>query len=207
MKAKNNIYFDGFVTCMDYACKAAEYLKAIIVEFSAATLETKATEIHEIEHAADLAKHELIEKLAKEFITPIEREDIMLLFQQIDDVTDTIEDVVRRMYMFNITKIRPEMREFVDIISQCCVVTKEALAQMNNFQKSDTMRSSIILVNELEESGDRLHYSAMRTLYTAENVSPLERIQWTKMFDWLEDCCDKCEDVCDSIEMILLKNS
>ncbi len=206
MKQKSNVYFDGFVTCMDYACKAAEYLKAIIVEFNPATLEAKATEMHEIEHAADLAKHALIEKLAKEFITPIEREDIMLLFQQIDDVTDNIEDVVRRMYMFNITKIRPEMHEFVSIISQCCTVTKQALAEIYNFQKSDTLRSSIILVNELEETGDRLHYSAMRALY-AEDVSPLERIQWTKMFDWLEDCCDKCEDVTDSIEMVLLKNS
>lgn len=206
MKQKNNIYFDGFVTCMDYACKAAEYLKAIIIEFNPATLEAKAVEMHEIEHAADLAKHELIGKLAKEFITPIEREDIMLLFQQIDDVTDNIEDVVRRMCMFNITKIRPEMMEFADIILQCCTVTKESLAEIYHFQKSDTLRASIILVNELEETGDRLHYSAMRKLYS-ENVDPLERIQWTKMYDWLEDCCDKCEDVTDSIEMVLMKNS
>lgn len=206
MKQKDNIYFDGFVTCMDYACKAAEYLKAVIVEFNPATLEAKASEMHEIEHAADLVKHELMGKLAKEFITPIEREDIMLLFQQIDDVTDTIEDVVRRMYMFNITKIRPEMHEFANIISQCCTVTKQALAEIYHFQKSDSLRSSIILVNELEETGDRLHYSSMRTLYT-EDVTPLERIQWTKMYDWLEDCCDKCEDVTDSIEMVLMKNS
>lgn len=206
MKQKSNIYFDGFVTCMDYACKAAEYLKAIIVEYNPATLEAKTAEMHEIEHAADLVKHELIEKLAKEFITPIEREDIMLLYQQIDDVTDGIEDVVRRMFMFNIVKIRPEMREFADIIAQCCTVTKQALGEMHNFQKSATLRSSIILVNEMEEAGDRLHYSAMRSLYT-NDVQPLERIQWTKMFDSLEDCCDKCEDVTDSIEMVLLKNS
>lgn len=207
MKQKSNIYYDGFVDCMDYACKAAEYLRAMIIGFTPDTLEVKAAEVHEIEHAADLAKHAVIQKLAKEFITPIEREDIMALFQQIDDVTDNIEDVVRRMYMFNITKIRPDMHEFASLISQCCTITKQALSEMYDFQKSTTLRSSIILINELEESGDRLHYAAMRRLYTEENVTPLERLQWTKMYDWLEDCCDKCEDVSDSIEMILLKNS
>ena len=115
-----------------------------------------------IEHAADLEKHKLMEQLTKEFITPIEREDIILLFQQIDDVTDCIEDVARKLYMYNVTSIRPEMTEFAEIIHQCCVVTKDALSEMPRFQKSETLKTHIIRVNELEEAGDRLHFSAMR---------------------------------------------
>ncbi|MEG1523472.1 MAG: DUF47 family protein [Clostridia bacterium] len=206
MKQKDNIYFDGFVTGMGFACEAAAFLKETAVQFVPAQLEMRILTMHEIEHAADIEKHRLMEKLAKEFITPIEREDIMLLAQQIDDVTDCIEDVARKMFMFNILTIRAEMVEFAEIIHQCCVVTKEAVAEMYHFRRSDTLRESIIRINELEETGDRLHCSAMRRLYTSD-ATPLERIQWTKMFDYLEDCCDKCEDVTDSIEMVMLKNS
>lgn len=206
MKQRINIYYEGFVTGMDFACNAAAFLKEVVTNFQPAMLETKVIEMHAIEHAADIEKHGLIEKLAKEFITPIEREDIMLLFQQIDDVTDNIEDVFRKMFMYNVQSIRPEIIEFADLIHQCCLVTKKAVGEMPNFTKSPTLRDYIIQVNELEEVGDRLHCSSMRRLYT-EHCEPLDRITWTKMFDWLEGCCDKCEDITDSIEMIVLKNS
>ena len=206
MKQKENIYFDGFVTCMDYACQAAAFLKEMALHFNVEQLETRVTEMHSIEHAADLEKHRILEKLAKEFITPIEREDIMLLYQQIDDVTDNIEDVARKMYMLNVTAVRPEMVEFAELIHQCCLMAKEALSELHHFQKSEKIRSSIIRVNELEEAGDRLHWQAVRRLYT-DDSSDLVKIQWTRMFDYLEDCCDKCEDVTDSIETVIMKNS
>ena len=206
MKQKENIYFDGFVTCMDYACQASAFLKEMALHFNVEQLETRVMEMHKIEHAADLEKHNILEKLAKEFITPIEREDIMLLYQQIDDVTDNIEDVARKMYMLNVTSVRPEMAEFAELIHQCCLMAKEALGELHHFQKSERVRQSIIRVNELEEAGDRLHWQATRRLYTDDSTS-LEKIQWTRMFDYLEDCCDKCEDVTDSIETVIMKNS
>ena len=206
MKQTSNIYYQGFVASMEYACQAARFLNELSHDYQPGQLETKALELHKIEHAADLAKHELMEKLAKEFITPIEREDIMLLFQQIDDITDSIEDVLRKMYMYNVQQLRPEMREFTELIHQCCVVTTDAVRELPNFQKSERLRGLIIKVNELEEAGDRLHCTAMRRLFT-QNCDPLERITWTEMFEWLERCCDKCEDVTDSIEMVMLKNS
>lgn len=207
MKQKGDVYYEGFVTCMGYACDAASCLAEIIAQFSAETLEARVQEIHKIEHAADVAKHELMGKLVKEFITPIEREDILQLFQQIDDVVDNIEDVVRKLYMYNVTKIRPELREFADIILQCCIAAREALGQMHNFQKSDSIKELIIKVNELEEMGDRLHFNSIRRLYTEDGATPLERIQWTEMFDWLENCCDNIEHVTDTLEMVMLKNS
>ena len=206
MKQNSNPYYEGFIICMELACQAAEYLKEMSVAYQPAMLDTKVIEIHAIEHAADIEKHKLIERLAKEFITPIEREDIMLLLQQIDDVTDSIEDVLRKMFMYNVQSLRREMCEFTDIILQCCQETKCALGEMPNFTKSTTLRNHIIRVNELEEAGDRLHCDATRRLYT-EHCEPLDRITWTKMFDCLEECCDKCEDITDSIEMVMLKNS
>ena len=207
MKQKDNVYFEAFVNGMNFACDAAAFLKEMAQEFNPAQLETRILEMHKIEHDADLYKHGVIEKLAKEFITPIEREDILQLLQQIDDVTDSIEDVARKLFMYNVRSIRPEMVEFAEIIHQCCIVAKEALGQMPCFQKSQTIHSSIIRVNDLEEAGDRLHCSAIRRLFCEEGVSPLERLQWTMMFDYLENCCDKCEDVTDTVEAVILKNS
>ncbi len=207
MKRHGNEYFEGFAAGMECACKAAEYLETIVENFDPAQLETHVIEMHRIEHEADLSKHELMQKLAKEFITPIEREDIILLLQQIDDVTDCIEDVVRKMYMYNVTTLRDEAKEFVRIIKQCCIESREALLGMANFHKSaDRIIRAIIQVNEYEEEGDRLYCSAIRRLY-CEDAEPLERITWTKMFDWMENCCDACEDAMESVEMVIMKNS
>jgi len=206
-KQRTNDYFEGFVIGMDSACKAAEYLEDLIEHFDPKTLEDQAEEIHKIEHAADDNKHMLMQKLAREFITPIEREDIILLLQQIDNVTDFIEDVVRKMYMHNVMSMRLEAAKFASIIKQCCYESREALKELPGFQKSGKrLLEAIVKVNEFEEEGDRLYCTAVRRLY-CENAEPLERITWTKMFDWMEACCDACEDVMESVEMVVLKNS
>lgn len=206
MKRDTNEYFEGFVSGMTFACKAADFLVATTTEFSPYKLEMQLMDVHEIEHDADYAKHALIEKLVREFITPIEREDIMTLLQQIDDVTDGIEEVARCMYMYNVQSIRNEMREFADVIRQCCIVSREALAEMPRFRKSETIKDAIIRVNDLEEQGDRIYCAAMRRLFAEENDS-VERLVWTRMFDTLENCCDACEHVMDSVEAIMMKNS
>ena len=173
MKQKSDIYFEGFVKCMTFACDAAGCLAETIANFSPATLEARVQEIHKIEHAADMEKHALMGKLVKEFITPIEREDILQLFQQIDDVVDDIEDIVRKLYMYNVTSIRSEARDFVDIILQCCIAARDALGEMQDFRKSDAIKPMIIRVNELEETGDRLHFESIRRLY-CEDAAPLD---------------------------------
>ena len=119
-KQRTNEYFEGFVLGMESACKAAEYLECLVENFDPEKLGDQIEEVHAIEHEADLNKHALMQKLAKEFITPIEREDIILLLQQIDNVTDFIEDVVRKMFMYNAKAMRYEAKEFATIIKQCC---------------------------------------------------------------------------------------
>jgi len=206
-KARTNEYFEGFVLGMESACKAAEYLEHVVEHYDPEKLNDQVEEMHAIEHEADLNKHKLMQKLAKEFITPIEREDIILLLQQIDNVTDFIEDVVRKMFMYNATSMRHEALEFATIIKQCCYESRDALKELPGFQKnSERLASAIIKVNDYEEQGDRLYCAAMRRLY-CENAESLERITWTKLFDWMEACCDACEDVMESVELVVMKNS
>ena len=206
-KQRSNEYFEGFVSGMESACKAAEYLENLVEHFDSENLAEQIDEIHAIEHEADINKHKLMQKLAKEFITPIEREDIILLLQQIDNVTDFIEDVVRKMFMYNTKAMRTEALEFAAIIKQCCYESRDALKELPGFQKnSERLEQAIVKVNDYEEQGDRLYCAAMRRLY-CENAEAQDRITWTKLFDWMEACCDACEDVMESVELVVMKNS
>lgn len=206
-KQRSNEYFEGFVSGMESACKAAEYLENLVEHFDSEKLAEQIDEIHVIEHEADINKHKLMQKLAKEFITPIEREDIILLLQQIDNVTDFIEDVVRKMFMYNTKAMRSEALEFAAIIKQCCYESRDALKELPGFQKNSVrLEQAIVKVNDYEEQGDRLYCAAMRRLY-CENAEAQDRITWTKLFDWMEACCDACEDVMESVELVVMKNS
>jgi hypothetical protein len=206
-KQRSNEYFEGFVSGMESACKAAEYLENLVEHFDPEKLGEQIDEMHAIEHEADINKHALMHKLAKEFITPIEREDIILLLQQIDNVTDFIEDVVLKMFMYNTKSLRYEALEFAAIIKQCCYESRDALKELPGFQKNcERLSEAIVKVNDFEEQGDRLYCAAMRRLY-CESAESFERITWTKLFDVMEACCDACEDVMESVELVVMKNS
>jgi len=204
-KKNNNYYFETFDKGVAYACDAAALLATCFENYDPAVLKTRMEEMHTIEHTADSVKHEMMEKLLKEFLPPIEREDIMELSHTIDEVTDAIEDVLMRMYMFNITELRSEAKEFTTVIVNCCAAMKDMVAELPNFRKSTTLRERVVAINGLEEQGDRLYTVAMRRLYTEEKDA-VAVVAWTAMFDRLEKCCDCCEHVADVVERVVMKN-
>jgi len=124
----------------------------------------------------------------------------------IDDVTDSIEDVLLRLYMFNIRTLRPEAQAFAQVIADCCAALKTMMEEFPNFRRSKTIHTQIVEINGLEEQGDKLYTDAMHTLY-ADASTPVDVMAWTALFDRLEKCCDKCEDVADVVERVILKNS
>ncbi len=205
-KKDNNYYFDSFAKGISFANDAAILLQECFVNYDAANVQAHLDDMHKIEHSADGIKHEMMERLVKEFLPPIEREDIVELSHVIDDVTDAIEDVLRGMYMYNIKALRPEVDKFTDLIVRCCKALSGATAELNNFRKSTILQEKIIEINGLEEEGDRLYTDAMRRLYTEEKDAVLI-LAWTTMYDRLEKCCDCCEDVADAFEQVILKNS
>ena len=205
-RKKDYDYFDMLANGVSYACSAAEMLCEDLQHFNPENLPQHMEEMHKIEHSADLSKHDMLEKLLKEFITSIDREDISELADVIDDVTDSLEDVLLRMYMYNIPNVRQEALQFASIIAQCCKEMKILMEEFPNFRKSRKLRESIIEINRLEEEGDKLFTEAMHTLY-AGSVNPIEIMTWTSLYEQLEHCCDLCEDVADVVERVILTNS
>lgn len=207
MKRKNDVnYFDAFVQLVQYSCQAANLLNDIMNNFKAEELSKKMKEMHAIEHAGDEARHAIVKRLSREFITPIEREDIMAMSDAIDNVTDTIEDVLMRMYMYNVTSVRHHAVELTAVIVKCCNALKTALDEFHNFRKSQKLHNLIIEINFQEEEGDRLYTEANRELFTS-NSDFREVAAWETTFHYLEKCCDSCEDVADVIESVIMKNS
>lgn len=202
----DNYYFENFIQCVDCGCRAARMLEENLANFNPDQLVVNLERLHVIEHDADKKKHEMIAVLVKAFITPIEREDIILLSQSIDEVTDQIEDVLIRIYISNVRTIRPEAIQFTKVIIRCCQVLKEVMEEFTDFKKSKTLHGLIIEINALEEEGDRLFIDSMRKLHV-EETDPLEIIAWREIYNFLEKCCDACEHVADAVESVIMKNT
>lgn len=206
MAKKNSPYFEDFITMSKFSCAAAEYLQSVLNDFKPEALPECMDAMHEIEHAEDEVKHRIMHKLVKEFITPIDREDIVQLANVLDDVTDTIDDILIRMYMYNVKAVRPAALQFADVIVRCCNALHASMKAFSNFHKSTAIMQDIINVNSMEEEGDAIYIGAVRELYET-CLDPIEVIAWSELFDRLEDCCDACEHVADAMASIVLKNS
>ncbi len=205
-KKDSNYYFDSFAKGIAFANEAAAMLQECLKNYDPANVQAHLDEMHTIEHTADGVKHEMMERLVKEFLPPIEREDIMELAHSIDNLTDNIEDVLRGMYMYDIKALRSEVSKFTDLIVRCCASLTEVAAELPNFRKSTKLQPKIVEINGLEEEGDALYVEAMRRLYTEEKDA-VSILAWTTMYNRLEKCCDCCEDVADTVEQVILKNS
>jgi uncharacterized protein Yka (UPF0111/DUF47 family) len=204
--AKMNSYFEDFIKMIGFSCQAAELLKNTFEDFDHEALPARRAAMHEIEHGEDEVRHEMLRRLAREFVTPIDREDIIALANELDDITDKIEDILIRMYMYNVRAVRPAARLFADVIESCAGALQQAMLEFPNFHRSATLRNAIIAVNTMEENGDRLYIDAVRELHEG-GVDPLEITVWRELFDRLEDCCDVCEHAANTMEIIVMKNS
>ncbi len=204
-KRTKSYYFESLIEGAEFSLKAAQMLDDVLRDFAPSALRENIVKMHEIEHGADIAKHKMMSKLAKEFITPIDREDIIRLAQGIDDVTDAIEDILLRAHMFNIKIIEPEAHEFTEMIVDCCKVQMELLKEFENFHKSTIIYDLIVSVNDLEEKADKLYTESVHTLFSSTS-DPVMLIAWNELFNRFEKCCDALEHVANIVESVIMKN-
>lgn len=205
-KKSDRYYFDNFIACVDCSCRAAKLLGELLKDYSREDFAKKQEEIHDIEHEADVKKHEMMYVLNKAFITPIEREDIISLAQNLDDITDTIEDVFLRIYICNIETIKDTAVDMTGLVISACEALKTAMEEFPEFRKSAKLKEYLIRINDLEEKGDSLYIEGMHRLH-AEGGNPLEIIAWRDIYSYLERCMDACEHAADVIETVIMKNS
>ena len=205
MKKEKIDYFDHFVAVTELAEKQAELLGRITDEYDADKLSDYIREMHSFEHKADKLKNDMIAELVKDFLPPIEREDIMLLADLYDSVCDSLDDVMLRFYMYNIKELRKDVPVIVAKIRKICVELGNLTKQLKGFRSTDKLMEMVTLVNDIEDEGDRLYIEATHSLYT-EKTANRKTGAWTHIYACLEDCFDSCEKVADEVKTVIIKN-
>ncbi len=205
MKKEKFNYFDEFIKGTNYSVQCMELLNEILNNFDKNNLADNITNMHSIEHKADEEKHTLTNYLLKDFLPPIEREDIVSLSHRIDNLTDNIEEILINIDICNVITLRPETYEFTKLLYDCCKLVNQLIIEFKNFKKNSILEEKIIEINHLEENGDALYAKYMRELYKEQN--PIEILIWSQIFNCFEHCFDACEQIADDVENIILKNS
>lgn len=206
MAKGDKFYFENFSACATLAKNAANYLVECLENYDANKIEEMIAKMHTFEHSADMKKHEMNETLAKAFVTPVDREDLDMLSQQLDNVCDTLEEVLQKFYIYNIKTIDPSAIEFAKNLVKSCEMLVQIMDEFENFKKSKTMRSLIIACNDVEEDCDKLYLATMHNL-TKNSTDVLTTMSWYKIFDCLEACADACEHVSECVGSIIMKNT
>ena len=206
MAKSDKLYFDNFSECATLSKRAAIYLVECLENYDSAKIEEMLLEMHKFEHSADIKKHEMNEMLAKAFVTPVDREDLDMLSGQIDNVADTVEEILQKFYIYNIKEIQPEAIEFAKNLVKLCEMLEEILGEFENFKRSKNMRSYIIACNDIEEECDKLYLDVMHKI-TRDEGDVLSKLSWYKIYDCFETCADACEHVSDCVGSIIMKNT
>ena len=206
MAKGDKFYFENFIQCTAYSKQAADYLVQCLENFDPDNIDDMLVKMHEIEHSADITRHQMNDALAKAFVTPIDREDLDLLSHELDSVTDGIEDILQKLYINNIAEIEPFAIKFAKKIVESCECLCDIMAEFENFKKSKKLHELIVKLNDVEEECDRLYLKAARQLMK-EPKDVLTALSWREIFDRFEYCADACEEVSESIASVIMKNT
>ena len=162
----------------------------------------KVDEIKEIEHACDRRTHSIIERLNRTFITPLDREDIHALAGSLDDVMDAIDAAAAVIRLYKITQVRAGARRLAAIVAEAVDRVVEAVGHL---EKRDGVLEMAARISQLEHEADRVHQDAIVELFDQE-PDPIAVIKWKEIFDFLEAATDRCEDVANLLEGVVVKN-
>jgi uncharacterized protein len=196
-------FYDLFEGSVRKVVQGAVELEDLIKDFR--EVPVRANQIKDTEHEADVIVHETIEMLHRTFITPLDREDIHDLITSLDDVLDYIEACAERLNLFKVGKTTDEARLLVGILVKAAKEVERAVFNLRQL-KSDDIMKNCIEINRLENEGDFIGRTAVAKLFEGD-PNPLDVIKWNGIYDTLENAIDRCEDVANVLEGIVLKNA
>ncbi len=206
MKNEGLNYYDEFIKNAEIALEMARILKEYTASFDYQKSIEIEEKVHKLENDADKNLHRTLNFLIKDFLPPFEREDIVMLANKMDDTIDEIDEIVIDLDILNVTTLRQDFPDFIELIYQTSLKLKDMMDSFKTAKKYEDVKSLIVDINAMEESGDRLYASAIRKLYQTEQ-NAIEISKWHTIYNNLESCVDMCEDIANCVDEILLKNS
>lgn len=163
----------------------------------------KADEIKEVEHKCDFLTHDIIQRLNRTFVTPIDREDIHALARSLDDVMDAIDASAALVRLYRLDRVRFGARELAHIITTSTDQVRLAVGAIE--QNKEGFTTHAVEINRLENEADRAHQQAVMRLFDEER-DPITVMKWKETLDFLEDATDRCEDVANVLEGVMVKH-
>ena len=194
-------FYEDFTAMAEQIRRGAELLQEMMAPDQ--PLWDKADEIKEVEHKCDFLTHEIIQRLNRTFVTPLDREDIHALARSLDDVMDAIDASATIVRLYNIDHLRPGARELTRLVRDS---VEQVVCAMKALEKRRGVAECAVEINRLENEADRAHQAAVQALFKDEKDAVVI-MKWKEILDFLEQATDRCEDVANVLEGVVVKHA
>lgn len=195
-------FFEFFEEAANNILEGAKVLVQMTDE-RGADLQERWKRLEDLEHVGDKITHQIIRKLNRTFITPIDREDIHSLAVGLDDVMDLIEASAARMSLYKIKQPTEEARKLAQVILKSA---EEIVKAVSNLERMDDVMEHCIEINRLENMADDISREAIAGLFD-KGHDPMDVIKWKEIYETMETATDRCEDVANIVESVALKSA
>jgi len=199
---RNTQFFDLFEKSVANLETAANELANFFQNYE--DMPDKAARFKEIEHQGDALTHEIMEQLHRTFVTPLDREDIALLAQTLDDMVDFMEGAVNAMLLYHITQPSSRAQELVAVLVKMTKELNKAIPFLRNSSQMKRILEHCVEINRLENEADAVIRPALAELF--DNMSIADVIKWREVYEHLENAADRGEDVANVLEGVVLKH-
>lgn len=196
-------FFELFEKATDVVVAGADTLQKMLEDFGQA--EVYRQKIADLEHEGDSVIHEVMDKLNRTFVTPLDPEDIRAIASRLDDVIDFTQAAAERLVLYHVSEPLPVSRELCKVLCQITREVQIVVALLRDFSQRRAILEHCIEINRLENSGDKVYREALSVLF--RNGDPMELMRWKEIFDQIEQAIDQCEDLADVIESIVVKHA
>jgi uncharacterized protein len=204
LRPKEEGFFELFDLLADCAVEGAQVFIEMLEHYGDAP--AKVRRLRDIEHRGDEITHRAMEKLHRTFITPFDRDQIHSLVSHLDDVVDLMDSVVRRMMLYGVQQPPSELREMALVLQRAIAEIKKAVSQLRNLKNHDLIKTHCVEINKLENDGDALRDAVVAKLFR-EETDAIEVFKWKEIYEDVESAIDRCEDVANVIEGVVLENA
>jgi len=198
-------FFDLFDKQVDCAVNAANYFQELMLKGGVS--EESLDKMGTIEHQGDEVSHDIFERLNKTFITPFDREDIHALAKELDNVTDMLNTIVSRLWVYKLTRRDENLVKFSLVITESVNAVSRAVKGLRNMKNSKYIQEACVEINRLENVGDSMRDAMLAELFDNEKNNPILVIKLKEIYQDAETVLDICEDVTHAVGAILLKQA
>lgn len=198
-------WFNLFEISISYSTRAAKTLKSVyddgVIDYS------EIQKVKAIEHEADGHVHRCLKLVEAAFVTPIDRIDIVEIIKEIENITDNIDSVANHTYMMCVKEVNEPCQNFMGLVVDACEKLEELMKNLKNYKKNFKLVNDLVIeINRIEEIGDKMYLTAMRNLFEFETDAKKVLI-YQRLYGKLEDALDKCEDVADIVQKIIIAST